>query len=130
MYVVNSPSLLHSLERSSKTIQFTPFVRIAAERLSNIRGRSLEQFDGSEKGEGLSVAEIKFTKHAILHSTEDLNLQMLAPLGDLLGEPLQDQGKPRKLFHWIKHAVTLASTKAAYGPLNPFDDPKVEAAFR
>jgi len=34
-----------------------------------------------------------------------------------------------KLFKWVRHELTLASTTGVYGQHNPFRDPKVEEAW-
>jgi hypothetical protein len=37
--------------------------------------------------------------------------------------------KAVKLFDWIRHEISLATTESVYGPKNPFKDPAIEAAF-
>jgi hypothetical protein len=39
------------------------------------------------------------------------------------------QKREVKLFNFIKHEITMATTEAVYGPLNPFRDPEVEQSF-
>lgn len=39
------------------------------------------------------------------------------------------QTRKVKLFEFIRHEITIATTDSVYGPLNPFRDPKVEQSF-
>jgi hypothetical protein len=34
-----------------------------------------------------------------------------------------------KLFEFVSHEITFATTDSVYGPQNPFKDPKVEQSF-
>ena len=40
-----------------------------------------------------------------------------------------EEGEIMDLYRWTRHAVTIASTDAVYGPSNPFRDPLVEDGF-
>ena len=39
------------------------------------------------------------------------------------------QGTRIGLVEWIRHEITIATSNAVYGPMNPFNDPKAEEAF-
>ena len=41
----------------------------------------------------------------------------------------KDGSSKINLWQWLQHAITLATTYAAYGPKNPFEDTDVENAF-
>ena len=129
--MVNSLPLISAVHRNSKTISFTPFVKLVAERLSGLGKEALTHFDKDEHRLGLSVDTVKATEQA-LHPDRDgasMNLSMLTNLKDLLDEASVVKDKPQNLLAWIKHAITQASTRAVYGPSNPILDKEVEDAF-
>lgn len=35
-----------------------------------------------------------------------------------------------KLYEWTRHEILMATTHAVFGPMNPYRDPAVEAAWR
>lgn len=41
----------------------------------------------------------------------------------------QKEKKPLRLFEYIQHEITLATTGSVYGPQNPFNDPMMEKSF-
>jgi hypothetical protein len=42
---------------------------------------------------------------------------------------LANKIKPMDLHMWCRHAITVASTDAVYGPQNPFKNPQTEQDF-
>lgn len=129
--MVSSLPLISAVHRNSKTISFTPFIKLAAERLSGLDKEALKQFDQDKQRLGLSLDTVKAVEHA-LHPDRDgasMNLSMLTHLKDLLDEAAMGKDKPQDLLALVKHAITQASTRAMYGPLNPFLDKEVEDAF-
>lgn len=50
--------------------------------------------------------------------------RVTASIDQLFSQP--NGGKVVKLFEFVKHEITLATTDSVYGPQNPFKDPKVE----
>lgn len=66
---------------------------------------------------------------ALLGSGLDvMNRNMIKNLAVSIDELEQDHTSI-DLHFWCRHAVTVASTDAVYGPLNPYKDPAVERAF-
>lgn len=123
--------LISAVHRNSKTISFTPFVKVAAKSLSGLNEEALKHFDKDERRLGLSLDTVKATEHA-LHPDHDgaaLTLAMLTHLNGILGQASMEKDEPQVLLAWVKHAITQASTRAMYGPLNPFLDKDVEDAF-
>ncbi|MCJ1248352.1 hypothetical protein MMC30_005569 [Trapelia coarctata] len=131
IYVVSSLPLISAVHRNSRTISFTPFVKLAAARLSGLGQETLKHFDKDEQRLGLSLDTVKATEHA-LHPDRDgasMNLSMLTHLKELLDEASMVKDEPQHLLAWVKHGITQASTRAMYGPLNPFLDKDLEDAF-
>lgn len=131
IYVVNSLSLIKAVHRNSKTISFTPFIKLAGERLSGLNKEALEKFDKVEDQLGYSLDVVKAIEPALHPDRDggDLNLVMLTHLKDVLDEASIAGNDSQDLLAWAKHAMTQASTRAVYGPLNPFLDQDVEDAF-
>lgn len=44
-------------------------------------------------------------------------------------QPPNKKGTRIQLAKWLRHHITLATTNSVYGPMNPFQDPKIEDAF-
>ncbi|KAL9121434.1 MAG: hypothetical protein Q9187_002004 [Circinaria calcarea] len=137
LYIVNSPELISSIQRHSKTLAFPP---IEAKFAMTVCGSSKEANDilninvnGDEGDWGYSVEFYKSLHPALapgvgLNSMNRIMVQNIAAsLGRLKGE----NDKPIKigLVQWLRHEITMATTNAVYGPMNPFKDPKVEDAF-
>ncbi|KAL5337120.1 cytochrome P450 [Aspergillus crustosus] len=129
IYIVASPTLLQAVQRNTKTITFDPFVTFAAERVAGIKGPGLEALrEKSAGGGGVNQAVV----HAIhptltgkpLDRMNEKMVKLLTPLVDeLAGKETVD------LYGWCTKAITVASTEASYGPLNPYRDPKIVDAF-
>lgn len=129
--MVSSLPLITAVHRNSKTISFTPFVKLAGERLSGLNKEALRNFDKDEERLGYSLDVVKATEHALHPDRDggDLNLVMLTHLKGLLDEASTAKNEPQDLLAWVRHAITQASTRAVYGPLNPFLDQDAEDAF-
>ena len=60
---------------------------------------------------------------------DEMNLAMSRNVLSVL-DALNPDGEILNLYGWIKHTVSMVSTDAMYGPMNPFRlNPKVEQAF-
>lgn len=129
--MVSSLPLITAVHRNSKTISFTPFVKVAGERLSGLRKEKLKLFDKDEQRLGYSLDVVKAIEHALHPDRDggDLNLVMLTHLKDLLDEASTAKNESKGLLSWVRHAITQASTRAVYGPLNPFLERDAEDAF-
>ncbi|CAD0044824.1 unnamed protein product [Aureobasidium pullulans] len=104
VYLVNKSSAVAQVQRNAKVITFDPFLDSAAERMVNVSKRGLKLLTGKENGGG------------------DLNRKSVDELASF-------SGKSFDLYAWAKHAITIASTDAVWGPKNPIKDPENEAAF-
>ena len=58
-----------------------------------------------------------------------MNRIMLGLVAESLNRLKEETPKTVKLFEWVSRQITLATTNAAYGPANPYRDPKIEDAF-
>ncbi|RAK95226.1 cytochrome P450 [Aspergillus ibericus CBS 121593] len=128
-YLVTSPPLVQAVQRNRKSLSFDPFVSMTLERMAGIRGPVLEQFREKESGgQGLGHDVVHAMQPTLsgrgLDVMNERMAQMLRPrLDELVRLPTID------LFDWCRRVITAASTDASYGPLNPYQDPRVEDAF-
>lgn len=129
-YVISSPELMLAAQRNHKTISFEPFLEITAKNLASINDpKSLNLLrEEAAGGHGLGNKILHAMVPALTGKPLDtLNMQMtrlIRPLIDQLGET-----RTLDLYKWCKEAIVCASTDAAYGPLNPYKDPGVVAAW-
>lgn len=129
-YVISSPELMLQVQRNHKTISFEPFLEITAKNLASITDpKSLNLLRGeSAGGHGLGNKILHVMVPALTGKPLDiLNMQMtrlIRPFIDELGETCT-----LDLYKWCKEAIVCASTEATYGPLNPYKDPEVVAAW-
>ena len=99
---------------------------------SKVAMASLMRNLNSEEGEWGLQSETHSGMHIALAPGEALD-RMNQPMLDVVAASLNSLGADSKvtidLAAWTRHAITLASTDAVYGPTNPFKDPEVEDGF-
>ncbi|KAF2179610.1 cytochrome P450 [Zopfia rhizophila CBS 207.26] len=133
LYVVNSISLIPSVQRQYKVFAFPP---LEAKLAMSVCGSSKTANDilntnsnGDEGFWGYSITHYKRI-HAPLSPGPGLDAmnrvmaQKVAASLDRL-----KTSKVVKLFDFIRHEITLATTDSVYGPQNPFQDPAIIDAF-
>lgn len=137
LYVVNGLDLIGSVQRQHKSLAFPP---IEAKFAMTVCQSSQEANDilnvnvnGEEGDWGYSVDFYKSLHPALapgqgLDSMNRLMIRNIAISIDSLN-PTQETGTKIKLARWLRHHITLATTNAVYGPMNPFQDPEIEEAF-
>lgn len=128
MYVIGSPALLAAVERHPHAISMEPIAEEMVDRVAGFKGNSLNIFESKKKGGS------GFNKKLVHHFYKNL-------LGDELNELSQNtvkalemsadqlkslQNKSIDLYAWCRHVMTMATTKAAYGPENPYNSPSIE----
>ena len=128
-YLVTSPSILLSIQRNKKSLSFDPFISMTAERMVGIRGPTLELIREKQSGgQGLTQTIIHAMQPTLIGAPLDrMNERMtrlLRPLVDELASTTTID-----LYGWCRHAITVASTNASYGPLNPYKDANIEESF-
>ena len=119
------------VQRNAKVITFDPFLDSAAERMVNCSPKGLKLLTGKENGGGdLNRKIVKAMHPALLGPGLDIaNRNMVNNLVKSVDELSSLTGKTFDLYAWAKHAITIASTDAVWGPQNPIKDPANEAAF-
>lgn len=135
MYVVNSPHLIQQVHKNPKALQFWPAASKATARICgcskdtiNILMTNIDLSQGNQNFRNDTTKAI----HAALATgaIDYMNRAMAENMSRALdGLHTKDASSKIRLWQWIQHAITLATSYAAYGPKNPFEDTDVENAF-
>ncbi|PVH97623.1 putative 25-hydroxycholesterol 7-alpha-hydroxylase [Periconia macrospinosa] len=133
LYVVNSTSLIPSVQRQYKTLAFPP---IEAKLAMNVCGSSKTANDilntnvnGDEGFWGYSITHYK-ALHPALFPGPGLDA-MNRVMARKVTMSLSRIQKPKStgLFDFIKQEITHATTESVYGEGNPFRDPVIVDSF-
>ena len=124
VYVVVSPDLITAVNRNSKSLAFNPFIAQVGKRItghSEATSRIVQHNLNGEDGPGYVIDIHDGTLAALAPGSdlEDMTEVMLHEVSRCL-ESLVD-GVEVDLFAWMKHTVTICSTRTIYGPSNPFN---------
>lgn len=137
MYVVTQPELVQKVQKQHKTLAFPP---IEAKFASTVCGDSLEaqailakNVNGDEGDFGLSMESYSAMRAALKPGSDldDMNRSMLQEVAkalDLL-EPPRGESRRVGMYAWLRDAITTATTRSVYGPMNPYDDKAIADAF-
>ena len=123
VYVVTSPDLIAAVNRNSKSLSFNPFIAQLGKRITGhdeTTSQIVQLNLNGENGPGyvIDVHDGMVAALAPGRSLENMTEVMLHEASRCL-ESLDD-GVEVDLFAWMRNTVTLCSTRAIYGPSNPF----------
>lgn len=130
--MVNSPSLLTSIQAQFRTLSFTALeANIAANLLGcqkatiDIIGRDVT------KDQGYLMRFPKYVHSALSPGPglDAMNRRAIQVIAKSLDEWSQKGATKIQLWQWARHELLLASTEGMYGPKNPFRDPAMEKAW-
>lgn len=137
MYVVTKPELIQTVQKQHKILAFPP---IEAKFASTVCGASLEaqkilgkNVNGDEGDFGLSMESYTAMRAGLKPGSEldDMNrvmIQEIAKSLDLL-QPTKSESRTVGMYTWLRDAITTATTRSVYGPMNPYDDKAIADAF-
>ncbi|KAI0116514.1 cytochrome P450 [Nemania sp. FL0031] len=137
MYVVTNPDLVQLVQKQHKTLAFPP---IEAKFASTVCGASQEaqsilakNVNGDDGDFGLSMESYEAMRSALKPGADldDMNRSMIQEVVKLFNQ-LQSNKAESKTLHmyaWLRDAITTATTRSVYGPMNPYDDPEIVDAF-
>ncbi|KAJ4422064.1 hypothetical protein N0V82_003254 [Gnomoniopsis sp. IMI 355080] len=137
MYVVTKPALIQTVQKQHKILAFPP---IEAKFATQVCGASPEaqsilakNVNGDDGDFGLSM-ESYAAMRAALHPgplLDDMNRVMIKEIADSLDllEPAEGQTRKVGMYTWLRDAITTATTRSVYGPMNPYDDKDIADAF-
>ncbi|KAI0400159.1 cytochrome P450 [Xylaria palmicola] len=131
-YVVNSPSLLTSIQNQVRTLSFTAIEAIIAANLIGVN-KATNAIIGADltSDHGYLMSFPKYV-HASLSAgpgLDAMNRRSIQVLSKSLNILAEKGGATIDMFTWIRHELLLATTEAVYGPKNPFRDPAMEEAW-
>ena len=137
MHVVAKPELIQTVQKQHKTLAFPP---IEAKFASKVCGASLnaqaildKNVNGDEGDFGLSMESYAAMRSALKPGAEldDMNRVMIQEISKSLDLLQPNKGESRKigLYAWLRDAITTATTRSVYGPMNPYDDEAIADAF-
>ncbi|RYP40971.1 hypothetical protein DL767_001287 [Monosporascus sp. MG133] len=137
MYVVTKPELVQTVQKQHKTLAFPP---IEAKFASKVCGASLEaqailakNVNGDEGDFGLSMESYAATRAALKPGSQldDMNRIMIQEIAKSLDLLQSAKGESRQvgIYAWLRDAITTATTRSVYGPMNPYDDKAIADAF-
>ncbi|CAJ2505406.1 Uu.00g128000.m01.CDS01 [Anthostomella pinea] len=137
MYVITQPDLIQTVQKQHRVLAFPP---IAAKFASKVYGASLEaqailakNVNGDEGDFGLSMDSYAAMRAALKPGLEldDMNRVMIKEIAKSLDQLQPGKGGSRKvgMYAWLRDAITTATTRSVYGPMNPYDDKAIADAF-
>ncbi|KAI1748058.1 cytochrome P450 [Xylaria castorea] len=132
LYIVTKPELVQLVQKQHKMLAFTP---IALKFSSTVCGASQEaqNVNGDEGNFELSMATNAVMRTALNPGSglHDMNLAMIQEIASSFDELQPAKGDCRRLglYAWLRNAITKATTRSVYGPMNPYDDPDIVEAF-
>ncbi|KAL8948340.1 MAG: hypothetical protein Q9222_005469 [Ikaeria aurantiellina] len=124
IYVITSPDLISAVNRNSKALALNPFIAQLGKRITGhdeVTSRIVQHNLNGEEGPGyvIDVHDRIVTALSPGHNLEDMTKVMLDQAWHYLDGVAA--GKEIDLFAWTKEIVTICSTRAIYGPTNPFN---------
>ena len=133
VYIITAPELVSAVNRSSKTLAFNPFISEVGKRMTGHDEATTKVVQYNLNGEnGIGyVIDIHDGHIAALAPGHNLE-SMLKPVLDAMASHLSDlqENNQVELFSWLRQMTTMCSTRAIYGPSNPFDkDPRCHDLF-
>lgn len=134
IYVVTSPELVSAVNRT-KALAFNPFIAQLGKRITGhdqATGQIVQHNLNGENGSGyvIEIHDGIMTALAPGNCLENMILTVLQEVSTYLAALDYEGTKEIGLFTWTRKIVTMCSTRAIYGPENPFNqDPDLEQAF-
>ncbi|CRG92635.1 25-hydroxycholesterol 7-alpha-hydroxylase [Talaromyces islandicus] len=137
MYVVTKPELIQIVQKQHKTLAFPP---IEAKFASKVCGASPEaqaildhNVNGDDGDFGLSMESYAAMRAALKPGPQldDMNrimIQEIAKSLDVL-QPAKGESRRVGMNTWLRDAITTATTRSVYGPMNPYDNKEIADAF-
>ena len=127
VYVVTSPDLVNAINRNSKILAFNPFIAKLGKRITGhdeATSHIVQHNLNGENGPGYVTEIHEGTVSALApgKALESMTKAMLLEASVYIQALERDN--VIDLFAWTRQMVTLCSTRAIYGPENPFTQDK------
>ncbi|KAL2203085.1 cytochrome P450 [Sarocladium strictum] len=143
LYIVKDPALAATVQRTSKTLSFSPLIAdiiarvlgLDAETIDVVR-KNLDPEPGAPRGLLADVHDNVYTLLGPGAYLNELSVDAVRELGAQLhaynttNGDTSSQPKTHDLLLWIRHFVTFGTADYLFGPNNPLShDPHLEEAF-
>ncbi|KAI1298850.1 cytochrome P450 [Xylaria venustula] len=133
LYVVNSPQLVQTLQRRTRTISFAPIMVRMASTIMGLSTHAVEVIGEKHLDDHGFIHQFTQNLRATLNpgpKLDTLNRKSVQIIAASL-DKLSRSKTPLKLnmVDWIYKEVMIATTEGVYGPHNPFKEPTVQEAF-
>jgi hypothetical protein len=129
IYVITTPHLVIAARRHHRTMSFEPAITGAARRVTGLKGRGFDLL--SEKrpgGENLHGDVVNAMRPALEGAGLDgMNEKVIGYLVKSVDD--LPTAAPFDFHGWCRSALTVSSTDAVYGPLNPYRSKELQDAF-
>ncbi|POS70492.1 hypothetical protein DHEL01_v211110 [Diaporthe helianthi] len=132
MYIVNSASLITSIQAQFRALSFTA---IEANIAANLLGCKKETVDiigrDVNKDHGYLMSFPKYVHSALSAgpALDAMNRRAIQVIAGSLDAWSKKKTTEIQLWKWVRHELLMASTEGVYGPKNPFRDPTMEEAW-
>jgi hypothetical protein len=130
--VINSVSLIQTAQKNFKTLAFPPLEAMAAKSIcgsSKVANDILDtNVNGDDGPRSYSVSHYPAVRVPLMPGSglDAMNRVMAQQVAASINRMHKQKVK---LFAFIAHEITLATTDSVYGPQNPFKDPAIEQSF-
>jgi len=133
LYILNSVSLIPAVQKQVKALAFPPIEALAAKNVCGTSKVANDILDTNVNGEdgawGYSMTHYPAIRLPLYPGAglDAMNRVMAQKVAASIDGMTRKQDV--KLFAFIKHEVTFATTESVYGPQNPFRDRELEESF-
>ncbi|KAJ5316817.1 hypothetical protein PENANT_c016G03031 [Penicillium antarcticum] len=130
VYVIKSPELVSAVRRNHRSMSLEPLLTRTSECAGGITGPGLELLRGKEsQGQGLGHHTVTTMRPTLLgQGLDEMNTKMMECVQKSVQELRTHRGTI-DIYQWCTLAMTIASTDAIYGPLNPYKQRKVRDSY-
>lgn len=138
IYVVNSLELIAAVQRHHKALAFPPIEAKMGRRMNAWSDEAdkiiMKNVNGDEGDWGMSMESYKVMRSALtpgadLDAMNRIMIQNIAASVEKLRPGNISSTTEVNLMQWLRHELTMATTRAIYGPQNPYADCNVENGF-
>jgi hypothetical protein len=128
MYIINTLSLVQSVQKQPRTLAFPPIEAKFANRVCGVSPEAHEicmnNVNGEDGNFGLSMDTYAALRDALSPGAglDQMNRVMIQNVASSLDSliPSGDKIVRIRLSAWLRDVVTFATTNSVYGPQNPF----------
>lgn len=121
VYIIKSPELVSAIQRSYRTMSFDPLITRTAKCIGGINGPGLHLIrEKTSQGQGLGHHTTVTMRPTLMGEGLDQMNKTIIPSLQRSVQGLKDHRGGLDLFAWCSLTLTIATTEAVYGSLNPY----------